>query len=170
MPPLNQSYEIMQTSDAMLPCSGAPPKKFHEKKRVLFADDVVAQIQEIPHRLDFTEEEKSSLWMTPFEWFRTRHENRNIVISVLNGHVMDLDEDATVRGLESYFPDIVLERRQNIQVSRMVVLRTQDQWRQQGNTKADDADVKCLARLYFSASAKSKESALTRGILDSAYS
>jgi hypothetical protein len=160
MPPLNQSYGIMQTSDDIEACFVAVQPKSPEKKRVLFADDV--EIQEISYLLDLTEEEKASLWMTPIDWMRTRHENRNVVLSVLDGQDMDdLDEDETTRGLESYFPDIVIERRQNIQFVRTVVLRTQNAWRRQGTE-----DARRLAFLYFTASAKSRESALTRGILD----
>jgi hypothetical protein len=129
--------------------------------RVLFANNV--EIHQIPHRLDHSNEEISSIWLTPTDWIRIREENQMVCSAVLEGATVDdlLDDDETIRGLENCLPVTAVERMNMIKFARLVVLKTQAKWRQ------GCAEEKSIALFYYKASMKSQQSAHSRGIDDS---
>jgi hypothetical protein len=159
MPPLNQSYESMHTSDNISFQVQQPPK-FFEKKRVLFSDKV--EVHEIPHRSDYSKEEASNIWFTLEDRARILTENRKVCFALLEGGAISLDEDECIRGLECCLPDADMARMITIKFALFVVLRAQAKFRRQGK-----ANENGLSSLYRRATLEEKESARLRGLEDS---
>lgn len=151
--------------------------KFQRKKQVLFAP-VMEKVHEVPNISEYSEEEKSNVWLTGEDMDEIRAENRSLCMAFLAGTIAfdsddgesddedgcddDDDDVESLRGLEQYFPDVVSERKSKISFARFVVLRTQRRAHQFGQP----LDPMHIAILYKNACAKSVESARARGLAD----
>ena len=118
-------------------------------KVVSFSPDLTL-IHEIPHHTEFSNEERENVWMTIPDLCRIREENVNAACAQL-GRTNNED-----RGLESYIPKIVEDRKSSIDFARTIVMKYQKSC----------VEGLSMPLLYASASMRSKDSAYSRGLFD----
>jgi hypothetical protein len=72
-------------------------KEEKPKKQVIFNDENDHVIHAVPHRSEYSKEERNEIWYSPKEYKRLRKEGQDTVKRIRNGekllHVADLNED-----------------------------------------------------------------------------
>lgn len=122
------------------------------------------QTRSIPHKSEFTPEQKALLWVNYHDWQSTQNERQRVSRAVLLGHltIENQTEQLFLRGMECFIPQVAAKRREAVHFSRTLVLR------EQARAKFEERplDHEHLAWCYASATHESKGNAYVQGLED----
>jgi hypothetical protein len=130
-----------------------------QKRKLQFQPQ--AEVHEIPHVEDFTQEEIADLWHQVYDYDAMASENLRTVDMMKNGRLSNNDGEFCVRGLEHRMPDRWIRRQKSMQAARDAVIDEQElQWSRQSRNPV------YLAEIYSEFATLALDTARTKGLQD----
>jgi hypothetical protein len=130
------------------------------KKSVSF-DLSFNSMKEVPHREDFTSEEKSAVWLRGSEYIDMQMDYKKTATKIIRGNTVEENDYETMRGLEGWSPTASL-RRDRIVLSALDVVLQEQEFQLFDSV----SDPERIAEVYAEHTGRSIAAARTLGRMD----